>query len=51
MSASGFEFLSDQLQRIIDAMFKSQTMVESVQVGVKFNNKMIVELLFGNGSK
>lgn len=51
MSASDFDFLSEQLQQMIDAMFKTQTMAEAVQVGVKFTNKIVIGLRFGNGSK
>lgn len=51
MSASDFDFLSEQLHHMIDAMFKANTMAEAVQVGVKFTNKIVIGLRFSNGSK
>lgn len=51
MSEDDFNFLNEQLNQMIDAMFKTQTMAEAVKVGISFTNKIVIKLRFGNGSK
>lgn len=50
MTASDFDFLTEQLHHMIDAMFKANTIPEAVQVGIKYTQKIVIGLRF-NGSK